>query len=119
MQCLPEARRFNDSIGDQLEVTRPACVHCGAKLWFPGQLNNQMQQWCVKASCNGLPEDVTLVIQYMLLDEVMMEERGILCGVLGDGHQEHVMSSEACRAAQCGTVIQRKGGRSGLGLQPE
>ncbi len=55
-----------------------------------------MQLWCMKASCDGLPEDAQLVIQYLLSDKASSEERGILHGVLEDDHQgKHVTSSEA------------------------
>ncbi len=56
-----------------------------------------MQPWCVKAMCDGLPEDTQLSIEYLLLDEAMPEKRGVLRGATGDGHQgeQHVSSSKA------------------------
>ncbi len=56
-----------------------------------------MQPWCIKVTCDGLPEDAQLSIEYLLLGEAMPEERGILRGATGDGHQgkQHVSSSEA------------------------
>ncbi len=76
---------------------RPTCVQCGAKLWLPGHLNAAMQPWCVKVTCDQLPEDAQLSIEYLLSGEAMPEERGILQGAMGDGHQgkQHVSSSEA------------------------
>ncbi len=64
---------------------------------MPGRLNEVMQPWCVKATCDGLPEDAQLSIEYLLSGEVTLEERGILCGATGDGHQgeQHVTSSKA------------------------
>ncbi len=82
-----EARRIQGLVADQLEATRPACTHCGAKLWLPGHLNTAMQPWCVKTSCDGLPEDTQLAIQYLLSDEATPEERGVLQRKTGDGHQ--------------------------------
>ncbi len=54
-----------------------------------------MQLWCVKLTCDGLPEDAQLSIEYLLSDEVMPEERGILRQTMEDGHQskQHVVSS--------------------------
>ncbi len=74
-------------MADHLEATRPTCTRCGAKLWLPGWLNAAMQPWCIKASCDGLPEDAQLSIQYLLSDEATPEERGILRRETGDGHQ--------------------------------
>ncbi len=56
-----------------------------------------MQPWCIKSTCNRLPEDAQLSIEYLLSDEAMPEERGILRRVTGDGLQgeQHVSSSEA------------------------
>ena len=34
-----------------------------------------MQPWCVKSTCDGLPEDVQLSIEYLLSDEATPEER--------------------------------------------
>ena len=86
-QWQREARRIQGPVADQLEATRPTCTHCGAKLWLPRRLNASMQPWCVKTSCDGLPEDAHLVIQYLLSEEVTPEERGILRRETGDGHQ--------------------------------
>ncbi len=54
-----------------------------------------MQLWCVKSTCNGLPEDAQLSIKYLLSDEAMPEERGILQQAMEDSHQseQHVVSS--------------------------
>ncbi len=82
-----EARRIQGPVADQLEATRPACTHCGAKLWLAGCLNASMQPWCVKTSCDGLPEDAQLAIQYLLSDEATPEERGVLQRETLDGHQ--------------------------------
>ncbi len=91
-----EARRLTELVGAQLEAMRPTCVRCGAKLWLPGRLNAQMQPWCVKVTCDRLPEDAQLSIEYLLSSEVMPEERGVLRGATGDGHQgKHVSSSKA------------------------
>ncbi len=82
----------------QLEAMRPMCTRCGAKLWLPGQLNSAMQPWCVKSTCDRLPEDAQLSIEYLVLDEVTPEERGILRRATEDGHQSKqcvVSSSEA------------------------
>ena len=57
-----------------------------------------MQLWCVKSTCDGLPEDTQLSIEYLLSDEAMPEERGVLRRVTEDGHQSEqrvVSSSEA------------------------
>ena len=57
-----------------------------------------MQPWCVKSTCDGLPEDAQLSIEYLLLDEATLEERGILRRAMEDGHQSEqrvVSSSEA------------------------
>ncbi len=82
-------------MADQLEAMRPTCTRCGAKLWLPGRLNSAMQPWCVKTSCDGLPEDAQLAIQYLLSDEATPEERGVLQRETGDGHQaeKHVVTS--------------------------
>ena len=72
------------------------CTRCGAKLWLPGRLNSVMQPWCVKTTCDGLPEDTQLSIEYLLLDEVTSEERGILRCAMEDGHhhsEQRVISS--------------------------
>ena len=87
-----------DPIGVQLEAMRPTCTRCGAKLWLPGQLNSAMQLWCVKSTCDGLPEDTQLSIEYLLSDEATREERGVLRCAAEDGHQSKqrvVSSSEA------------------------
>ena len=54
-----------------------------------------MQPWCVKSTCDGLPEDAQLSIKYLLSDEVTPEERGVLRCVTEDGHQseQRVVSS--------------------------
>ena len=55
-----------------------------------------MQPWCVKSTCDGLPEDAQLTIKYLLLEEVTPEERGILSHATEDGHlhsEQHVVSS--------------------------
>ncbi len=90
-----KARQIKGPIGDQLEATQPICVCCGAKLWLPGHLNSQMQPWCMKVSCDRLPEDAQLSIQYLLSEEASSEERGILRGAMGDSHQgKQITSSE-------------------------
>ncbi len=94
-QC--KARWLQDPVGVQLEATWPTCTRCGAKLWLPGQLNSAMQPWCVKSTCDGLPKDAQLSIEYLLSDEAMPEERGILRWVTEDSHQSEqcvVSSSE-------------------------
>ncbi len=71
-------------------------MRCRAKLWLPGRLNAAMQPWCIKSTCDGLPEDAQLSIKYLLSSEAMPEERGVLGRAMGNGHQgEHVSSSEA------------------------
>ncbi len=74
---------------------QPTCTRCGAKLWLPGRLNSAMQPWCVKSTCDGLPEDAQLSIEYLLSDEATPEERGILRRAMEDGHQseQRVISS--------------------------
>ncbi len=54
-----------------------------------------MQLWCVKSTCDGLPEDAQLSIEYLLSDEATLEERGVLRRVMEDSHQgeQHVVSS--------------------------
>ncbi len=71
------------------------CTCCGAKLWLPGRLNATMQPWCVKSTCDGLPEDAQLSIEYLLSDEATPEERGVLRRAMEDSHQseQHVISS--------------------------
>ncbi len=57
-----------------------------------------MQLWCIKSTCDGLPEDAQLSIEYLLSDEATPEERGILRQVTEDDHQSEqcvVSSSEA------------------------
>ncbi len=57
-----------------------------------------MQPWCVKSTCDGLPEDTQLSIEYLLSDEVTLEERGVLRRVTEDSHQSEqcvVSSSKA------------------------
>ncbi len=75
------------------------CTRCGAKLWLPGRLNSVMQLWCVKSTCDGLPEDAQLTIEYLLSDEATPEERDILQRAMEDGHhhseQRVVSSSDA------------------------
>ena len=73
-------------MGAQLEATHPTCPHCGAKLWLPGWLNSTMQPWCVKSTCDGLPEDAQLMIEYLLSEEATPEERGVLSRAMEDGH---------------------------------
>ena len=51
-----------------------------------------MQLWCVKSTCDGLPEDAQLMIEYLLSDEATPEERGVLRHVMEDGH----LHSEQC-----------------------
>ncbi len=54
-----------------------------------------MQPWCVKSTCDRLPEDAQLSIEYLLSDEATPEERGVLRRAMEDGHQseQHVVSS--------------------------
>ncbi len=54
-----------------------------------------MQPWCVKSTCDGLPEDSQLLIEYLLSDEVTLEKRGILRRAMEDGHEseQRVVSS--------------------------
>ena len=82
-----------------MEATRPMCPHCRAKLWLPGRLNSAMQPWCMKSTCDGLPEDAQLMIEYLLSEEATPEARGILRRVMEDGHlhseQRVVSSSDA------------------------
>ncbi len=54
-----------------------------------------MQPWCVKSTCDGLPEDSQLSIEYLLSDEATPEERGVLRHEVEDSHQskQHVISS--------------------------
>ena len=55
-----------------------------------------MQLWCVKSTCDGLPEDAQLTIEYLLSEEATPEERGILSRAMEDGHlhsEQHVVSS--------------------------
>ncbi len=51
-----------------------------------------MQPWCIKSTCDGLPEDAQLTIEYLLSDEATPEERGILRRVTEDSH----LHSEQC-----------------------
>ncbi len=58
-----------------------------------------MQPWCVKSTCDGLPEDAQLMIEYLLSDEVTPEEKGVLRRATEDSHlhseQLVVSSSDA------------------------
>ncbi len=79
-----------------MEATCPTCPRCGAKLWLPGRLNSAMQPWCMKSTCDGLPEDTQLTIEYLLSEEVTPKERGILSRATEDSHlhsEQHVISS--------------------------
>ena len=70
-----------------------------SKLWLPGHRNSAMQPWCIKSTCDGLPEDTQLMIEYLLSEEATPEERGILSHATEDGHlhskQRVVSSSDA------------------------
>ncbi len=55
-----------------------------------------MQLWCVKSTCDGLPEDAQLTIKYLLLEEATPEERGVLSRATEDSHlhsEQRVISS--------------------------
>ena len=58
-----------------------------------------MQLWCMKSTCDGLPEDAQLTIEYLLSEEVTPKERGVLSHATEDGHlhseQRVVSSSDA------------------------
>ncbi len=57
-----------------------------------------MQPLFVKSTCDGLPEDAQLSLEYLLSDEATPEERGVLRRATEDGHQSEqrvVSSSEA------------------------
>ena len=51
-----------------------------------------MQLWCVKSTCDRLPEDAQLSIEYLLSDEAMPEEKGVLQRATEDGHQSEQRS---------------------------